>query len=72
MEYGLNHLFIHGAYHTMRWGGVAAAVYLAIRCVEGLVTGASSMELLLTAAAGLTAVAIWYAVGRLKDDVLRD
>lgn len=72
MEYGLNHVFIHGTYWLMRWGAFAAVMYLAVRCVDGYVRGVSPLETVACSAAGLLATGMWFAVSRLRDSVLRD
>ena len=72
MLYGLNHAFIHGTYWLMRWGAFTLAMYLALRCVDVYLHGASPAEVLATCLGGLLACLTWFAVDRLKEQVLRD
>lgn len=72
MEYGLNYAFIHGTYWLMRWGAFAAVMYLALRSVDGYLSGVSPLETLACTLGGLVATGMWFALSRLKDEVLRD
>ena len=71
MNYGINYMLIHGTFWALRWGAFAGALYLALRAVDTLLTGGDMTVALLCCGGALVACLFWFALGKVKDEVLR-